>query len=425
MTPSLSQEFLAFIDDSATFSTKVLAERVLKESRRVTNAEAGSIFIVRGRGAKRQLEAVSLQNDAITTSRKLFVIPVTPASIAGYVATIGQMVFVDDVDHLPEDVPYRFNRDFDQKSGYRTRSVMCFPLKTPEGRVIGVVQLINRLVGPEEGRIAKPFLRSFTEIIGVVSLLVGRAIERIEALEQIRERNKRLTERNRELKAERRRVLQLSEETDRALMLSVELLARAAEVHDGDISSHIQRVNEYSYLMAQLAGRDHAFCDEIRWAAALHDVGKMSVDQAVLHKPGKLDEREWVEMKAHTTHGMRILNGHPRLAMACDIAYCHHEMWAGGGYPRGLAGEAIPIEARIVALADVYDALRSERPYKPAYNHDRAIEIMLHGDERMRPESHFDPTLLALFGKHHQRFADLWTQMAEHAPGPDATARAG
>jgi HD-GYP domain-containing protein (c-di-GMP phosphodiesterase class II) len=413
VTPRISQEFLVFVDDSTTLSTKVLAERVLAKCRRLTDAEAGSIFILRGKGATRQLEALSLQNDAIKTSRKLFVIPVTQDSIAGHVATTGDIVFVDDVDRMPDGVPYRFNRAFDQKSGYRTRSIMCFPLKTPEGRVIGVVQLINRL---QQGE-AQPFLRSFADMVGVVSLLVGRAIERAEALEQIRERNRRLTERNRELKAERTRVLQLSEETERALMMSVELLARAAEVHDADVGSHIQRVNEYSYLMAVLAGMDEAFCDEIRWAAALHDVGKMSVDQAVLHKPGKLDEREWTEMRAHTTYGMQILTGHPRLAMSREIAHCHHEMWAGGGYPRGLKGEEIPIAARIVALADVYDALRSARPYKPAYEHARAVEIMLQGDERMRPETHFDPTLLALFGTHHEKFADLWTRLAEPASG--------
>jgi HD-GYP domain-containing protein (c-di-GMP phosphodiesterase class II) len=422
-TPRLSQEFLVFIDDAAKVSTKVMAERVLRECRRVTGAEAGSIFIVRGRGSKKQLEALNLQNDAIQASRKLFVVPVTPNSIAGYVATKGEMLFVDDVEELTEAVPYRFNRDFDQKSGYRTRSIMCFPLKTPEGGVIGVVQLINRLVGPAGARRPQPFLRSFAEIVGVVSMLVGRAIERIEALEQISARNKRLNERNRELKSERTRVLQLSQETERALMLSVELLARAAEVHDGDISSHIQRVNEYSYLMARLAGMSDAFCNEIRWAAALHDVGKMSVDQAVLHKPGRLDEREWVEMKAHTTHGMRILTGHPRLAMACEIAHCHHEMWKGGGYPRGLRGEDIPIAARIVALADVYDALRSVRPYKPAFDHDRAIEIILKGDDRLEPASHFDPRLLALFEQHHERFAELWSELAEPASEPETANR--
>jgi HD-GYP domain-containing protein (c-di-GMP phosphodiesterase class II) len=422
--PRLSQEFLVFIDDAAKVSTKIMAERVLRECRRVTDAEAGSIFIVRGKGSKRQLEALNLQNDAIQASRKLFVIPVTPASIAGYVATTGEMLFVDDVEALTDDVPYRFNKGFDQKSGYRTRSIMCFPLKTPEGRVIGVVQLINRITGPMGARRPQAFLRSFAEIVGVVSMLVGRAIERIEALEQIRERNKRLTERNRQLKDERSRVLHLSQETERALMLSVELLARAAEVHDGDISSHIQRVNEYSYLMAKLAGMDPAFCTEIRWAAALHDVGKMSVDQAVLHKPGRLDEREWVEMKAHTTHGMRILTGHPRLAMACEIAYCHHEMWAGGGYPRGLKGEEIPIAARIVALADVYDALRSARPYKPAFDHARAIDIMLKGDDRLVPSSHFDPRLLALFEQHHQQFAALWQLLTDSAAeAPEAANR--
>ena len=417
MTVSLSQEFLVFIDESATLSTRVLAERVLTKCRRLTQAEAGSIFILRGKAPNGNLEALSLQNDAIKAHRQLFIIPMTPASIAGHVATTGEIVFVDDVDQIPDGAPYRFNRAFDLKSGYRTRSVMCFPLKTPEGRVIGVVQLINRL---QDG-LVEPFLDNFTDMIGVVGLLVGRAIERAEAMEQIRERNKRLAERNRELKAERTRVMELSAETEQALMMSVELLARAAEVHDAEVGSHIQRVNEYSYLMAMLAGRDKAFCDEIRWAAALHDVGKMSVDQAVLRKPGKLDAREWVEMKAHTVYGMQILTGHPRLAMSREIAHCHHEMWAGGGYPRGLKGEEIPIAARIVALADVYDALRSARPYKAAFSHERAVEIMLHGDERMRPETHFDPKLLALFDKHNQKFADLWTRMADTPKGEDAS----
>lgn len=412
MTAGLSQEFLVFIDDSTTLSTKVLAERVLAKCRRLTNAEAGSIFIMRGKGSDRHLEALSLQNDAIEAKRKLFMIPMTPASISGYVATTGDIVFVDDVDQMADGVPYRFNRSFDLKSGYHTHSIMCFPLKTPEGRVIGVVQLINRL----EAGTVQPFPRDAAEMIGVVSLLVGRAIERAEALEQIRERNKRLTERNRELKAERTRVLELSKQTEQALMMSVELLARAAEVHDAEVSSHIQRVNEYSYLMATLAGMPTEFCDEIRWAAALHDVGKMSVDQGVLHKPGKLNELEWVEMRAHTAYGWRILSDHPRLAMAREIAHCHHEMWEGGGYPRGLKGEEIPIAARIVSLADVYDALRSARPYKPGFTHEEALQIMIQGDERIHPKAHFDPTLLALFNEHNQKFAALWIQMADPAP---------
>ena len=417
MTTPLSQEFLAFIDESATLTTKALAERVLAKCRRLTRAEAGSIFILRGKGAKRRLEALSLQNDAIATRRELFIIPLTPASISGYVAGTGELLFVDDVDHMPPDAPYRFNASFDQKSGYATHSIMCFPLKTAEGRVIGVVQLINSL---KDGR-PEPFARGFTEMIGVVSLLVGRAIERADALEQIRERNRRLNERNRELKAERERVVQLSQQTETALMMSVELLARAAEVHDAEVGSHIQRVNEYSYLLAKLARMDPKFCEEIRWAAALHDVGKMSVDQAVLHKPGKLDEREWIEMRAHTTYGKQILAGHPKLAMASEIAHCHHEMWAGGGYPRGLKGEEIPIAARIVTLADIYDALRSVRPYKPGFSHAQAVDIMLNGDERIDPVAHFDPHLLAVFGTHHREFADLWDRLAEAPDRPIKT----
>jgi len=415
MKRNLVEEFLVFIDEAPATSTRLLAERVLLKCRELTGAEAGSIFILRGKGSRRQLEALSLQNDAVATSPKLFVVPVSPTSIAGYVATTGNTIFVDDVEHLPPGVPYSFDRAFDLKTGYTTRSVMCFPLTTPEGRVIGVVQLINRLSSPkgsDGAPTAGPFSRRFAAMVGVVSMIVGRAIERIEAVEAIRIRNRRLQERNRQLKTERLRVLHLSQETEKAFMMSVDLLARAAEVHDSDIGDHVRRVNEYSYLMAKLVGMDMAFCDGIRWAAALHDVGKMSIDQAVLHKPGRLDEREWAEMKAHATYGWQILAGHPRLAMARDIAYCHHEMWEGLGYPRGLKGDEIPLAARIVALADAYDALRSARPYKPAYEHAHAVEVMLRGDERMHPKAHFDPKLLTLFGRHNDQFADLWTRMA-------------
>ena len=410
MHSDLVQEFLEFIDLAPGGSVAGLSSRVLLKCRELTGAEAGSIFILRGRGAHRRLEATSLQNDAVRTQSALFVIPIDPGSIAGHVAATGETVFIDDVDALDPALPYRFNRGFDERTGYRTRSILCFPLTTLDGKVIGVVQLINRLEPPDDHgrRLVAPFGRHFAAVVAPVSHIVGRVIERASALEQIAERNRRLAERNRELRLERERVVALSAETERAFMMSVELLARAAEVHDPETGNHILRVNEYSHALAGLAGRPKAFADEIHWAAALHDVGKMGVDQAVLHKNGPLDPREWVVMQAHTLHGQAILSGHPKLAMAAEIAHCHHEMWEGGGYPRRLRREEIPISARIVALADVYDALRSTRPYKPGFDHERARHIMLRGDERMRPKEHFDPALLALFAEHHGRFADIW-----------------
>jgi len=410
MTGTLVQEFLEFIDAVPRRSVAGLSARVLLKCRHLTRAEAGSIFILRGRGAARRLEATSLQNDAVAAPSALFVIPIDPCSIAGHVAATGETVFIDDVEAIDPALPYRFNRAFDERTGYRTQTILCFPLTTIDGKVIGVVQLINKLAAPDEaGRSrAVPFDRHFAEMVAPVSHIVGRVVERTAALEQIAQRNRMLALRNKELQAERERVVTLSHETEQAFMMSVELLARAAEVHDADTGSHIRRVNEYSYVLAGLAGVPRAFCDEIRWAAALHDVGKMSVDQSVLHKRGPLDETEWRAMRAHTVHGFQILSGHPKLAVAAEIAHCHHEMWLGGGYPRGLRGEEIPVSARIVAIADVYDALRSPRPYKVGFDHARTVEIMRRGDERLHPDAHFDPALLALFDAHHERFAEIW-----------------
>jgi HD-GYP domain-containing protein (c-di-GMP phosphodiesterase class II) len=422
MSGTLIQEFLEFIDAAPGRSVARLSGRVLLKCRQLTHAEAGSIFLLRGRGARRRLEATSLQNDAIAASNALFVIPIDPNSIAGHVAATGETVFIDDADHIDPTLPYRFNRTFDARTGYRTCSLLSFPLTTVDGKIIGVVQLINRLAEADlEGRRRPiPFDRHFADMVAPVSHIVGRVVERAAALEQIASRNRRLATRNRELQAERERVEALSRETERALMMSVELLARAAEVHDADTGTHIMRVNEYSYVLARLAGLPQALCDEIRWAASLHDVGKMSVDQAVLHKRGPLDAVEWIAMKAHTVHGHSILSGHPKLAMAAEIAHCHHEMWLGGGYPRGLGGEEIPIAARIVAVADVYDALRSPRPYKPGFEHGHAVDIMRKGDHRLRPAEHFDPALLALFEEHHGRFAEIWDGFAGAAAEPGA-----
>lgn len=118
-------------------------------------------------------------------------------------------------------------------------------------------------------------------------------------------------------------------------------------------------------------------------------------------------------MNRHTTYGYQILSASPRLKFGADIALCHHEKWDGSGYPNGLRGEAIPLSARIVQIADVYDALRSRRPYKPAYSHAKAVRILLHGDDRIDPQGHFDPRLLAIFEKTHNEFAQIWDELAD------------
>ena len=191
------------------------------------------------------------------------------------------------------------------------------------------------------------------------------------------------------------------------------LLARAAEIHDEETGNHIIRVNEYSYFLATRLNMQKGFCDEIRYAAQLHDVGKMSVNTAVLTKKGRLNDEERAEMDRHPVYGFKILEPSHRLQLAAEIALNHHEKWDGSGYPNGSAGEDIPVSARIVAMADIYDALRSERPYKPAFSHKKSVEIMLKGDDRIDPHGHFDPKLMDILQEHHVGMDDIYERLKD------------
>lgn len=197
------------------------------------------------------------------------------------------------------------------------------------------------------------------------------------------------------------------EERDASQHAAILALARLAERRDNDTGAHLERVILYCRLIAEgLAndaqlGRsiDARFVADLVRAAPLHDVGKVGVPDAILLKPGRLDDREWAIMQCHTTIGAETLASaivgdrpQPFLEMCRDVAWCHHERWDGRGYPRGLAGDAIPLAARIVALADVYDALTSVRPYKEAWSHERALEWV-----RAGAGAHFDPRLVAVF----------------------------
>ncbi len=192
------------------------------------------------------------------------------------------------------------------------------------------------------------------------------------------------------------RIAEEGRETERAFLYTVDALARAAEANDEDTGSHIIRINEYARALAEEMNLDEHFIRSIHFSAQMHDVGKVHIPADILKKPGKLTDEEFNKMKAHPVYGARILGDSPRLAMAREIALHHHEKYNGKGYPHGLSGNAIPLSARIVALADVYDALRQARVYKPAFSHDKAVHIITQGDGRTLPED-FDPQVLAAF----------------------------
>lgn len=174
----------------------------------------------------------------------------------------------------------------------------------------------------------------------------------------------------------------------------VQRLGRAAEYKDNETGMHVIRMSHYAQQLALAAGYSPAWAEDLLNAAPMHDVGKIGIPDAILRKPGKLDASEWDVMRRHPEIGAQIIGEHTSglLQLAHSIALNHHEKWDGSGYPRGLAAEAIPIEARMVALADVFDALTARRPYKEPWSLENTLAHI-----QDQAGQHFDPELVPLF----------------------------
>ncbi|RDL44471.1 two-component system response regulator [Marinomonas piezotolerans] len=190
----------------------------------------------------------------------------------------------------------------------------------------------------------------------------------------------------------------------------IQRLGRAAEYKDNETGMHVQRMSRYSYVLAIAAGIDKEAASELQLAAQMHDLGKIAIPDHILLKPGRLDPDEFAQMKAHAQIGADIL-ARPKsqlVALARSIAITHHEKWDGTGYPNGLKGEEIPIEGRIAAVADVFDALTSERPYKKAWSVEEAIALL-----EEQSGQHFDPELVTLFVRELPKILAIKAQFAE------------
>jgi putative two-component system response regulator len=206
-------------------------------------------------------------------------------------------------------------------------------------------------------------------------------------------------------------------EENKKLLRSVFLsLLEASKLKDNDTGMHITRVNEYSRLLAQELFKtggelfkriDADFIDNIGFLAAMHDVGKIGTPDDILNKEGPLSDWEWAVMREHTKNGAFILSTYPN-PMAKEIALSHHEKWNGTGYPFQLEGEMIPLAARIVTIADVYDALRMERSYKTSLPHELSIQKIIEGKG-----SHFDPNLIEVFVKITGEFENIYTKLKD------------
>jgi putative two-component system response regulator len=186
-------------------------------------------------------------------------------------------------------------------------------------------------------------------------------------------------------------------------------MTRAAEYKDEDTGDHLERISDYCRELALKLGLDQDFRHTIFFASPMHDIGKIGVPDNILLKPGGFTPGEWEIMKGHAALGGKILgqSKSPYLRMGAEIALSHHERWDGGGYPNGLKGEKIPLSARIMNICDIYDALRSKRPYKPVFDHLKSVDIITKGDGHTRPE-YFDPVILEAFKQNHELFRDIF-----------------
>ena len=258
--------------------------------------------------------------------------------------------------------------------------------------------------------IAKPF------DVDDVLLSVARAVERralfVENRAYQRDLENKVEERARQLYDAMRRLEKSFQEIQQAHLQSIFVLSRVTELNDEYTGNHIRRVSRYCQEIAQGLGCSAEFIEQITYSSPMHDIGKISVPSEILSKPGKLTPEEFEVVKQHCLNGARILEGIPFLTMAREIALTHHERYDGTGYPAGLRADEIPIAGRIVAVADVFDALISRRPYKGPYSFEESVDIMV-----QETRKHFDPRVLEVFLGLEERIRAIGAELADTAAG--------
>jgi len=368
----------------------VLMERILQSARNFVNCDAGSIYIKEGD----QLLFSFTQNDTfagrLEPGQKLiyttFTIPINNESIAGYVALTGETVNITDAYNLPDSLPFRFDSSFDKSADYKTLSILTVPLKTSNNKIIGVLQLINAKDG--DGNI----IAFSTETEPYVAYFASNAASALE-------------------RAYLTRTILLR-------MISMTELRDPKET-----ANHVNRVAGYSVEIYESWARKRGVSPEeidkkrdvLRMAAMLHDVGKVAISDLILKKTARLDKDEYEIMKLHTLLGARLFHD-PTSEFdeaSKEVVLTHHERFDGKGYPGHIdpltfepepdfidvngnpirkKGMDIPLFGRIVALADVYDALSSIRCYKDAWNEDEVISFI-----REESGKHFDPEVVEAF----------------------------
>ena len=348
----------------ASRSREQMLSIILSQACDLTGAQAGSLYLV-DRSSLRFVAAQNAAMDASDVSRHLLGkdMPISAESLAGYVVLTGALMNVPDSLNLPGDAPFRVNRDFDARTGYRVRSILAIPLNCPDGECVGVLELFNRL-GEHNDPLAFP-----TQVSECLMSLASTAAIMLHNIG-------------------------LQEQLHKVHLDTIFRLSTIAEYRDADTGSHVQRVSRTSALLAGAMGLAGRQVELIQYASPMHDVGKVAIPDAILLKPGDLTSCQRKVMERHTLVGASIFDNPEDdiTAMARDVALYHHERWDGQGYPNELIGEAIPLPGRIVGLADVFDAIVSRRCYKASCSLDVALNVLAEDSGK-----HFDPAVVNAF----------------------------
>ena len=302
-------------------------------------------------------------------------LPLSGNNVISIVARTGETINLPNAYEDP-----RFSMDVDMVTDFRTHTFLAVPLKNNTGKVLGVFQVANKADG-------STFDKNDEGILTLLATLAGSSIEIAKLYQDVR-------------------VAQLE---------TIYRLAVTAEYRDQqDTRSHLKNISIISYLLARALGMSTKDSELIKNASPLHDIGKVALADHILLKPGKLTAEEFEIMKSHTIYGGRILEGaHSKvLKIAHKMSLYHHEKWNGSGYPHGLQGEDIPLEARIITVADVFDALCQYRVYKQAWKTDEAYGYIL----RESGQS-FDPRIVAAFKNIYPSVRKLYAHISVNNPG--------
>jgi len=275
--------------------------------------------------------------------------------IAGYVAESGEHLVINDA--YKDD---RFDQQVDITTGYHTRNILALPVQNNQGETIGVYQAINKMTGN------KRFSKNDLEHLLLAASYTGNQLDAIALQEEI-------------------------ESTQREIILT---LAETGEMRSKETGNHVKRVAEYSKILGEAYGLSKEDVRLLKDASPMHDIGKIAIPDSILLKPGRLTDEERLEMQSHTTLGFEMLNHSNRelLKTAALVAVQHHEKWDGTGYPKGLKGDEIHIFGRILAIADVFDALICKRVYKEPWPVEKIIAMF----KESRGKD-FDPGVIDVF----------------------------